>query len=429
MSDHLAGASFTTQDLTDAYIYILGRFLVIRQESIDLAEDGIDYNVLKHNQAVGEAMAQGSAPTFVNPNLDTIYSEAWIAVDEHTPALLTIPAVPAGLYYTAQIVDEWAEITHNINERNFPDHPHGLFAICLTGSNPDIPVDALRIDIPSTKAKMLTRVQIADDAARARQLQHSFALTSAGVPETRVAIPEFTNSALPGAEIFDQPTLDHALTATDVCPEATRMHPLLRRIGEYVAAAPAQRGAVEDVVRSQAIPALNEFMSTFGYHTNGWSSTAQYDRFGADYYFRTTANLGGIWWNSAKEAVYIMAHVGTDGAPLTGENAYAVSFAADALPDSAQHCFWSLTVLSKPDYMLVANPAHKYAVNSYTDLQHNPDGSLTLYLAAERPPQAPEANWLPVPAGAEFTATLRLYLPTEAVRRGTWSPGPLTLLS
>jgi hypothetical protein len=119
--------------------YLFGRYLVMRQERIDLAEDGVDYNVLKHNPAVVVGSDAGAAPTFVNPNLDVVYSEGWIAVDASTPAILGIPAVPAGRYYTAQIVDEWAEITHNINERNFPEHPDGRYAICLAGSAPEIP--------------------------------------------------------------------------------------------------------------------------------------------------------------------------------------------------------------------------------------------------------------------------------------------------
>ena len=77
---------------------MFGRYLVIRQEHIDLDEDGVDYNVLKHNPAVLAGVEAGHAPTFVNPNLDVVYSEAWIAVDEHTAAILDVPAVPAGTY-------------------------------------------------------------------------------------------------------------------------------------------------------------------------------------------------------------------------------------------------------------------------------------------------------------------------------------------
>ena len=55
------------------------RFLVIRQEHVDLAEAGVEYNVIKHNPPVLSGAQAGAAPTFVNPNLDVVYSEAWIA--------------------------------------------------------------------------------------------------------------------------------------------------------------------------------------------------------------------------------------------------------------------------------------------------------------------------------------------------------------
>ena len=158
MPDAVAGLSMSEREVTDAYIYVLGRYLVIRQEHLDLSGNGAGYNVIKHNPPVLAGSDSGAAPAFVNPNLDVVYSEAWIAVDEDTPAILAVPEVPPGLYYTAQIVDEWAEILHNVNERNFPGHPSGRFAICLAGSSPAVPADCVRLDIPTAKAKLLARV-------------------------------------------------------------------------------------------------------------------------------------------------------------------------------------------------------------------------------------------------------------------------------
>lgn len=51
MSDSIEHLGVTDAELADAYIYLLGRYLVIRQEGIDLAEPGVDYNVIKHNPA------------------------------------------------------------------------------------------------------------------------------------------------------------------------------------------------------------------------------------------------------------------------------------------------------------------------------------------------------------------------------------------
>jgi len=133
------------QDVADAYIYLLGRALVIRQEHMDLKGPGISYNLIKYNPL-------GSAD-FVNPNLDVAYLEAWFAVDGDTPVLLEVPEVK-GRYYTAQILDEWAEVIVNINERTFPSQPFGKFALVKPGSTVKIPDDAARIELHSSKAKM-----------------------------------------------------------------------------------------------------------------------------------------------------------------------------------------------------------------------------------------------------------------------------------
>jgi len=63
--------------LADAYTYLLGRALTIRQEHIDRLGDGFAYNAIKYNPL-------GSAD-FVNPNFDVAYLEAWFAVDDRTP--------------------------------------------------------------------------------------------------------------------------------------------------------------------------------------------------------------------------------------------------------------------------------------------------------------------------------------------------------
>jgi hypothetical protein len=79
------------ETLSDAYIYLLARALVIRQEHIDRRSDGFAYNSIKYNPP-------GSAD-FVNPNFDVAYLEAWFAVDDRTPVLLEIPEIQ-GRYYT-----------------------------------------------------------------------------------------------------------------------------------------------------------------------------------------------------------------------------------------------------------------------------------------------------------------------------------------
>ncbi|MBU4318107.1 MAG: DUF1214 domain-containing protein [Proteobacteria bacterium] len=49
------------------------------------------------------------------------------------------------------------------------------------------------------------------------------------------------------------------------------------------------------------------------------------------------------------------------------------------------------------------------------------DGSLTLYIQHESPGKVLESNWLPSTDGV-FALALRMYLPDEALRNGTWQP-------
>ncbi|EAD9617545.1 DUF1254 domain-containing protein [Listeria monocytogenes] len=421
MIDKIGGLDLSMEDVVNSYVYILGRYLVIRQEKIDLAEIDVDYNVLKHNPAVTEG-SHGATPTFVNPNLEVVYSEAWLAVDENTPVLLKIPSIPSNLYYTAQIVDEWAEITTNINKKNYPDHGFGTYAICLAGSSPKIPEGALRVDIPSSKAKILTRIEIGADLEKAVKLQHEFTLTPLGTPTIlpAVDINVFSNKELPGAEIFDLKHLKEALGAADACPQQETFHPMLERIGAYIEASSSNFDEINQYIHQQAIPKFVNFLQNFGDAVNGWSSTRAYSNFGSDYWFRATANFGGIWWNSSVEAIYNMLHVDAEGLVPNGSNEYTLHFEKDQLPELFVDGYWSATLYSKPAYMLVPNSISRYKLGYMSNLGYDSDGGLTLYISAKKPANDKLSNWLPAPEKQEFTIDLRMYLPKQEVFNGNW---------
>lgn len=78
-----AASSPDEKSIEDAYTYLLGRALVIRQEHIDRGGDSLAYNQIKYNPL-------GSAD-FVNPNFDVAYLEAWFAVDDRTPSSWKCP--------------------------------------------------------------------------------------------------------------------------------------------------------------------------------------------------------------------------------------------------------------------------------------------------------------------------------------------------
>ena len=98
---------------------------------------------------------------------------------------------------------------------------------------------------------------------------------------------------------------------------------------------------------------------------------------------------------------------------MNGDNTYVIHYKKEDLPMEHVNAYWSLTLLSMPDYRVVPNKLEKYNINNISKLEYGEDGSLKLYLASELPSGAPESNWLPTPKGANFSLTLRLYVPKD----------------
>ena len=127
----------TEKEVTDSYLYLLGRYLVIRQENQDVNIEKNNYNKIKYNTP--------GLTEFANPNLDVVYLESWVAVDKNNGVILNVPEIK-DRYYTVQLLDGWGEVVANINERTYPEHPYGKFAIVLKGSNPkNVPKDVQKV--------------------------------------------------------------------------------------------------------------------------------------------------------------------------------------------------------------------------------------------------------------------------------------------
>src|ERR1700761_3786403 len=276
--------------IADAYIYLLGRALVIRQEHIDRRGDAFAYNAIKYNPL-------GSAD-FVNPNFDVAYFEAWFAVDDRTPVLLEIPEIK-DRYYTAQILDEWGEVIVNINDRTFPSKPYGKFALVKPGFTASIPVGAARIELHSSKAKLLGRIELKGDPDGAVKLQQQFKVTALGTPVVAPppGLPLFDNKDLIGADIFDD--VDSRLdSALDVAPNAAEMQQKVRAVAAHAASGKDARAEVDGTIRKY-IPEFKEYaFSKSAPYRNHWVGGAPAGNYGKDFMLRTVVNYAGIWANT-----------------------------------------------------------------------------------------------------------------------------------
>lgn len=403
--------------IVNSWLYLYGRYLVIQQEAHDINVEKVGYNKIKYNPL-------GSAQ-FVNPNLDVAYLESWIAVDSTHTVILHVPKI-TGRYYTAEILNGWGEVITNINERNYPKTPYGKFAFVLKGTNPVIPPDAVKIELPAAKAKMLARVELKGTPAIAQSLQKQFTLT---VPEgiqtdPPLSIPDFTPAKPIGGNIFEE--ADKVLTSyPDVMPAANSMRKISSVIETYYKSGADAKSRVDSIVTTKAIPAFLAGAKGFGTQKGGWSVVYVVGKFGDNTLARDIIDYGGLWANVNAEAIYFVGQTDSSKAPLNGNNVYEIRFPANALPDTEVNGFWSCTLMSVPDYRVVDNSLKRYNLNNVSGLKKNKDGSLSIWLAPKKPAGIPSSNWLPTPAGKGFSLTFRMYVAKEAVLNGSWFPAPI----
>jgi hypothetical protein len=415
-ADTAAGAP-SIADITDSYLYLLGRLLVLQQEHVDFRALGLKWNTVIH-RPVGQV---GSA----NSNLDLATSDAWIAVDDRSCTVIDVPVI-TGRYYTIQILDMWGETIANINERTYASHPAGAFLVCPRGARVTLPSGSTteRIDLPGNKARLLAHIALGHDATEAVALQQRIKVRATGTPRVAapVPMPLFTSGALPGVEAFDT-ALDVLASEPDTHPAAEIMLAKVRTVAAAASASEAERERIDDVIRQRAVSALRRHVSGMDLMGNGWVRRRHAGTYHNAWHMRTVANLTELWSNQHTE---LASFENGMTQPLNGRHTYTMTFPKDDLPDSHVKYFWSLTCVDATNLRVVPNAHKRCVLNSHAPLEPADDGSVTVYVAPHKPSHAPEANWLPTPVGQSYVLTWRSYGPDEATLSGRWFPPAIT---
>nr|WP_180204263.1 DUF1214 domain-containing protein [Pseudomonas sp. SbOxS1]NYU04108.1 DUF1254 domain-containing protein [Pseudomonas sp. SbOxS1] len=403
----------TDQAISDAYIYLYSRLLVARQQQLDF-KAGMQWNTLSHHQP--------GAVDWPNPNVDVAYSEAWVAVDENSCTLISVPEI-RGRYYTVQFLNGWGETLANINERVFPKHPHGEFAACLQGSKVKLPANTQRVDLAARTARVLARVELGSDWSEAERLQHAFKMRPTGTPQ----LPEiaqtlmFPGQQLPGVEAFDSATL--ALQEPDLNPGMEPLQAKVRAIAAAIAD-PLERARIDKSIRSHTFADLAKAAPLIGHGrvNNGWGRPSTSGTYGSDYLTRTLVNHGGIWANTQQEVVYYRGGLDENGKPLESAQSYSMTFPADQLPASMVNYYWSITATDARHFRVLPNAQNRFAINSHSPLAYNKDGSLTLHFAPTKPQEVADGNWLPTSPGQNYRLVLRFYGAKGGATAGEYFP-------
>ena len=155
---------------------------------------------------------------------------------------------------------------------------------------------------------------------------------------------------------------------------------------------------------------------------NGWILlTHDVGVYGTDYVQRAFITAIGLGANRPQDAIYPTSEKDADGNAYDGNKNYVMHFDKGQFPPV--NGFWSLTMYDDK-FFFVPNSLNRYTLSQRNKFGANADGSVDLYLQADSPGKAREANCLPAPK-AKFIPMLRLYWPKDtapSIIDGTWKP-------
>lgn len=388
-------------------------------------------------------LANATFRTVVRPNVDTIYSTAWVDV-RNEPVLMTVPS-SGGIYYVIQCMDAWTNVFAAPGTRTQGDAAR-TYAIVGPGWQGSLPDGIERLQAPTAMVWIIGRIDAnrkgALGAAQAYQQKLDLrplsragdAAFDAARPTQRMAAaparttPKDQVAGMAARDFFARfATLlaDNPPTAADAPFVARVLAPLGLDRGrlDWDALTPERRDALERGA-VQALAALRAAgRAGRSQAVNGWTGLGDgklaLGDYGTDYPVRAAVALLGLGANLPADAVYLNAAVDQRGAELEGGKAYTLIFPPGATPPA--RAFWSITLYDREGYLLDA-AGGRHAIKGGDDLVHEADGALILRLQPGDPGGTGSRNWLPTPAAGRFELSMRIYWPETRVLDGHWRP-------
>jgi hypothetical protein len=393
---------------------------------------GAPLNNLGHQQRLSDPALGGVAP-----NVDTLYSLAWLDLAAE-PFVLEAPDF-GPRYYTFQMAygDTAADVS--LGRRT---HGPQLPPVLIRGPNDLTPTPPGMLDVASpTRYFMLGGRVLVDpsdpaDAEAVHALQARIRLR----PLTRYRAGETGPNPVPAERPLDDGV--HALEPDMqplgrlgnvlrdwIVPQQDRA--LVTSFGRI--ALTCERGFEPDTLSVSAQAAVARGLADaaelierkshdLGTTANGWTINYLGPRFGDDYLLRAAVAKDQIYVTVPEEALYPVTARDAGGRPLVGDGAYTLTFAPGALPPV--DAFWSLTLYAR-EGGLVPNSIGRYAIGDRSaGLVRDRGGQLTIRIQHAPPADEARANWLPAPKGP-FRLMLRLYVPGAEALARSWLPPPV----
>jgi hypothetical protein len=381
--------------------------------------------------------------TVTAPNADTLYTIAWIDV-ANEPWIFGIPDM-GDRYYLMPMLDGWTDVFQVPGKRTTGGKAQ-QYAITGPGWKGTLPAGVTEYKSPTGMVWILGRIYCTgtpDDYAKVHALQDQFTLvplSSYGKPYTPVP-PDADAGFDMKTAIRDQ--VD-ALSVNDYFnylaklmktnPPSSDDAPMVAKMAQ-IGLIPGQdfdasklgafdREAIKAVPKAAQLKIMDYFKQA-GKPINGWMFTTKAGTYGTDYIQRALVTAIGLGANRPQDAVYPTGEKDADGKEFDGATKkYVVHIDKGQMPPV--NGFWSITMYDEK-YFFVPNSLNRYTLSARNKFATNADGSIDLYLQADSPGKAKEANWLPAPK-AKFIPMLRMYWPKEtppSIIDGSWNPPPI----
>jgi hypothetical protein len=373
--------------------------------------------------------------TVVMPNVDTLYSTAWLDL-RHGPVSLDVPAMPADRYHVFQFIDMYTNTFANIGSRTTGQGP-ARYLVAGPGWRGRAPAGTTLLRSPTPDVWLLGRTLVRgpDDVANVVAIQRGYVLTPP-MPPTPPSTQECANLKDPQDLVAQGPAFYDELgrvMAADPPPARDRaLARQLARAGIGPGRTPSAStdpavldGLARGLTAGDALVARTAAAAPSP--VGGWTTNRDIGAYGVRYVTRALVARVGLAANVPEESVYYRAQQDAAGTRLDGRSSYRLHIPAGAYPEHGPLGFWSLTMYDQTHF-LVDNPIDRYSIGDRTPgVVRNADGSLDLWISAT-PPAGRESNWLPAPA-APFFLSLRVYLPSDAVLTQEWRPPAIEKLS
>lgn len=420
--------SKTFQDIYEAYVYAYPAVIeeLTRRMALNPSKDGKTVNRTNTYYHTAE-LADASFKSVVAPNIDTVYSQAWLDLSE---GALVLEKPNLERYVSITFLDAYTNCENYVGT-GADGNEAKTYLITGPDFDGEVPEEYQQISLPTNKNWSIIRTIVygKEDIEAVKAVQKKIRLTPYGNAKQEVIYSDYQPelSYKPVVKIASLTLEEYFGIFNELLEGNTDKYAPLEKLEQWksygigIGKHFSVEEEVEEEVKKKFLEAT-ELSRENSSQYNGWSyPDANIGIYKTDYFLRANVARNGLGANPVTMCVYPGLYTDAQGNPLDGKKRYRLHFEKGQLPPVNAYGFWSITLYDGRERYLVDNEIDCYGFNDRDTLKKNEDGSIDIYIQQERPEREDALNWLPAP-DEPFNLALRIYLAKDEVFSGAWQP-------